>query len=67
MNNPEFDPPSPCIGVCMMNPATQLCEGCYRTIDEIADWWDLNGAAKQTVIESCADRQFRILDGTYFD
>ena len=27
--------PSPCISVCQMNPATGLCSGCYRTVDEI--------------------------------
>ena len=30
--------PSPCISVCQMNPETQLCSGCYRTLDEIGDW-----------------------------
>ena len=30
--------PSPCISVCRMDAATGLCEGCYRTLDEIAAW-----------------------------
>jgi len=41
----EFDPrthagamPSPCISICNMNPRTGLCEGCFRTIDEITQW-----------------------------
>ncbi|MGB4116037.1 MAG: YbaK/EbsC family protein [Polaromonas sp.] len=29
---------SPCISVCRMNAVTQLCEGCFRTRDEIAAW-----------------------------
>jgi predicted Fe-S protein YdhL (DUF1289 family) len=29
---------SPCINVCQMNADTGLCEGCLRTLDEIADW-----------------------------
>jgi uncharacterized protein len=29
---------SPCINVCRMDPATGLCEGCLRTLDEIARW-----------------------------
>jgi uncharacterized protein len=29
---------SPCISVCRMNPQTGLCEGCLRTLDEIASW-----------------------------
>lgn len=30
--------PSPCVSVCRMNEATGLCEGCLRTLDEIAGW-----------------------------
>lgn len=29
---------SPCIGICRMDVRTGLCEGCFRTIDEIAQW-----------------------------
>ena len=32
------DVPSPCISVCRMSEATGLCEGCFRTRDEIAAW-----------------------------
>jgi len=30
--------PSPCISICRMNAVTGLCEGCFRTRDEIAAW-----------------------------
>lgn len=30
--------PSPCINVCRMDEATGFCEGCLRTLDEIACW-----------------------------
>lgn len=30
--------PSPCISVCRMDAATGFCEGCFRTLEEIADW-----------------------------
>ena len=29
---------SPCISVCCMSTSTGLCEGCFRTGDEIAGW-----------------------------
>jgi predicted Fe-S protein YdhL (DUF1289 family) len=29
---------SPCINVCRMDERRGLCEGCFRTIDEIACW-----------------------------
>jgi hypothetical protein len=41
--------PSPCINVCRMSPATGLCEGCARTLDEIAAWGRLDDAAKSAV------------------
>ncbi len=30
--------PSPCMSVCRMNEHTGLCNGCWRTIDEIRAW-----------------------------
>ena len=41
--------PSPCINVCRMHEASGLCEGCLRTIDEIASWSTLDDAAKRAV------------------
>jgi predicted Fe-S protein YdhL (DUF1289 family) len=29
---------SPCIKICVIDPRTRLCEGCARSIDEIAAW-----------------------------
>jgi uncharacterized protein len=52
----EFDPdaggdpvPSPCINVCRMDPRTGLCEGCFRTIDEITRWSTATNAFKRAV------------------
>jgi predicted Fe-S protein YdhL (DUF1289 family) len=41
--------PSPCIDVCRMNPATNWCDGCLRTIDEIAGWSRLDDNAKRVI------------------
>jgi len=41
--------PSPCINVCRMNPQTGLCEGCYRTIDEIAQWSSASNEVKRAI------------------
>lgn len=30
--------PSPCISLCKINRDSELCEGCLRTLDEIAAW-----------------------------
>ncbi len=36
--NVEADVPSPCIAICRMSASSGLCEGCFRTRDEIAGW-----------------------------
>lgn len=41
--------PSPCVSVCRMRVATGLCEGCLRTLDEIAAWGSMDDAARRTV------------------
>lgn len=47
MNGPEI--PSPCINVCRMHAASGWCEGCLRSIDEIAAWASLDDEAKRAV------------------
>ncbi len=41
--------PSPCISVCRMDAQSGLCEGCLRTLDEIARWSTLPDAGKREV------------------
>ena len=53
---------SPCIGVCSMNEQTGLCHGCYRNIDEIKQWWDLNNLQKQAVLDKLAAREAATFD-----
>jgi predicted Fe-S protein YdhL (DUF1289 family) len=48
--------PSPCSSVCRMGAATGLCEGCFRTLDEIRDWSTSNDAAKLQVWAAIAQR-----------
>ena len=40
---------SPCINVCKMDAASGWCEGCLRTLDEIAGWSLLDAAARRAV------------------
>lgn len=61
------DPPSPCIGVCVINPQIQLCDGCFRTLDEIACWWDYPPDQKRRVLVEVDRRLACIMDGTFFD
>ena len=41
--------PSPCTDVCRIAAGSDLCEGCFRTLDEIAAWAGLNDAARRVV------------------
>ena len=49
--------PSPCIDICRMDAASGLCEGCLRTIDEIAAWSQLGDAAKSEIWAALALRR----------
>ncbi|MFM7025868.1 MAG: DUF1289 domain-containing protein [Limnohabitans sp.] len=48
--------PSPCQSVCIMHPATGWCEGCMRTLDEIAAWSRMDNPAKRVVWAQLPDR-----------
>ncbi|HVZ44016.1 MAG TPA: DUF1289 domain-containing protein [Ramlibacter sp.] len=53
---PDGDVPSPCMSVCRMNAATGWCEGCLRTLDEIAAWSTLDDEGKRCVWRSIEQR-----------
>jgi len=40
-----------------MNPDTGLCEGCLRTLDEIATWSVMSDAEKRTVLAQLSARK----------
>ena len=52
----EPEAPSPCISVCRMNAASGLCEGCFRTRDEIAQWSGAADADKRRVWRTIEQR-----------
>ena len=54
---PPDDVPSPCISVCVMDADAGLCIGCFRTLDEIAAWSALDGAAKRAVLAASRERR----------
>ena len=48
---------SPCIQVCAMSQATGLCQGCWRTLVEIAAWSMLSDADKRQVWRALRSRK----------
>ena len=58
MDAPQSGPvPSPCIEVCQMDPATDLCEGCGRTLDEITRWSQMTDDEKRRVWDELKKRE----------
>ena len=41
---------SPCIDVCRMDADSGYCEGCRRTLEEIAGWSAYSAAEKRAVL-----------------
>lgn len=51
------EPLSPCIAVCVLDPATGYCRGCFRTISEISRWVLLEGEEKRRILAALPVRR----------
>lgn len=47
---------SPCVRLCVIDPASKLCEGCGRTLQEIADWSRLSEAQRLAIMATLEAR-----------
>ena len=54
---------SPCIGVCAINDSNGFCHGCYRTVEEIREWWNMTDEEREKVMGALDQR---LLDNTTF-
>lgn len=52
------DVASPCVGVCVIGD-DDLCEGCARTIDEIARWGSASFAERRRVLAALPERRLQ--------
>ncbi|MCG6150736.1 DUF1289 domain-containing protein [Leptospira bandrabouensis] len=48
---------SPCTKVCMMDPDSGLCAGCYRTIEEIGNWSRMTEEEREKVWNELPQRK----------
>lgn len=48
--------PSPCINVCELDPRTDVCIGCGRTLDEIAEWASAPRGRQRQIVTDAAMR-----------
>ncbi|MEN9905754.1 MAG: hypothetical protein RLZZ555_2319 [Pseudomonadota bacterium] len=49
--------PSPCVGVCRLSDDSGLCEGCWRTLEELRDWKSSDDESKLAVWRLVEQRQ----------
>ena len=47
---------TPCIAVCLMDPGTNLCRGCGRTLPEIARWGRMDSAERLQIMSTLRQR-----------
>jgi hypothetical protein len=47
---------SPCIKVCVINPASAICTGCGRTLDEIARWGSMSETQRLDIMRGLPAR-----------
>jgi predicted Fe-S protein YdhL (DUF1289 family) len=51
---------TPCIKVCVVDGASGLCLGCFRTLQEIGTWSRLTDEERTRVMAELPDRRERI-------
>jgi len=47
---------TPCVAVCMIDPRTNLCLGCGRTLPEIARWSAMDSAERHAIMAQLSAR-----------
>ena len=41
---------TPCLGICRINKESQLCEGCFRSPAEVAEWLFYSNEKKRLIM-----------------
>lgn len=54
---------SPCIKICAIDPVSKLCQGCGRTLQEIAQWSRLSEAERLAIMATLEARLSLQRDG----
>jgi len=47
---------SPCISLCVLDPESELCEGCGRSLDEISQWSRMTDDQRRAVMSRLPER-----------
>lgn len=59
--SPTGATPSPCINICRMDDATGWCDGCLRTLDEIANWSSFDDDTKRAIWNALDERHAQLM------
>ena len=51
---------TPCIKVCVVDGASSLCLGCFRTLSEIGGWSGLDEAERARIMAELPARRGRV-------
>ncbi|WID96093.1 DUF1289 domain-containing protein [Bosea vestrisii] len=54
---------SPCIKICVIDPVNKLCQGCGRTLQEIAQWSRFSETERLAIMATLEERLSRQQDG----
>lgn len=49
-------PQSPCISICALDQ-NDVCQGCFRSGNEIVDWFTADDARKREILEASERRR----------
>jgi predicted Fe-S protein YdhL (DUF1289 family) len=52
----ESEPQSPCISVCSLDDQ-EICQGCFRSASEIADWLMVGTGEKREILARAEERR----------
>ncbi|MDZ4724925.1 MAG: DUF1289 domain-containing protein [Leptospira sp.] len=55
-----MSPKSPCTKVCMMDPDSGFCAGCFRTLKEIGMWTLYSDEEKEKIRGELVERKNQI-------
>jgi predicted Fe-S protein YdhL (DUF1289 family) len=47
---------SPCVKLCVIHPKVGICAGCYRTLQEIAEWSAMPQADRRALMADLPER-----------
>jgi predicted Fe-S protein YdhL (DUF1289 family) len=51
---------SPCLKVCLMDPESDLCRGCFRTLDEIVRWSRMSDEEREQIMADLPRRSSNV-------